>query len=116
MPGNPEPRVSWFSSSDYGRDKPGALWLAVTERALTFRLGRRQPLPGVHVAIRVGDGDRHVGRAARTAPCVGCGCEGKDGPHVTPLRAQGMYQGPFLASLCGCGPEIGPRLAKDDNP
>jgi hypothetical protein len=43
MPGSPEPRVSWFSSSDYGRDKPGALWLALTERALTFRLGLRQP-------------------------------------------------------------------------
>jgi hypothetical protein len=32
-----QPRTpgSWLSSSDYGRDKPGALWLAVTERALT---------------------------------------------------------------------------------
>jgi hypothetical protein len=38
MPGSPEPRVSWFSSSDYGRDKPGALWPALTERALTFRV------------------------------------------------------------------------------
>jgi hypothetical protein len=26
-----------------------------------FRLGLRQPLPGVHVTIRVGDGDGHVG-------------------------------------------------------
>ena len=35
-------------------------------------LGRRQLLPGVHVRIRVGDGDRHVGGAALTAPCAGC--------------------------------------------
>jgi hypothetical protein len=34
----------------------------------------------------------------------------------TVLRAMGMYQGPFLASLCRCGPEIGSGLAKDDNP
>jgi hypothetical protein len=32
-----QPRTpgSWLSSSDYGRDKPGALWLALTERTLT---------------------------------------------------------------------------------
>ena len=40
-----QPRTpgSWLTSSDYGRDKPGALWLAVTERALTFRLGYVSP-------------------------------------------------------------------------
>lgn len=31
----PRTPCSWLSSSDYGRDKPGALWLALTERALT---------------------------------------------------------------------------------
>jgi hypothetical protein len=31
----PRTRGSWLSSSDYGRDKPGALWLALIERALT---------------------------------------------------------------------------------
>jgi NAD(P)-dependent dehydrogenase (short-subunit alcohol dehydrogenase family) len=35
-----------------------------------------------------------------------------DGPHVTPLRARGMYQGPFLASLCGYGAGVRPRACE----
>jgi hypothetical protein len=37
---------------------------------------------------------------------------GDDGRHVTPLRAEEDVSGALLASLCGCGPQIGPGFSK----
>ena len=37
---------------------------------------------------------------------------GDDGRHVTPLRTEEDVSGALLASLCGCGPQIGPRFSK----
>jgi hypothetical protein len=103
---------SWPSSSGYGRDKARGPVAGLDRSDLNFRLGRRQPLPGVDVTIRVGDGDRHVGGPALTALCAGCGCEVTTGRMSRPCGQGECIKGPLWRLCVDVGRRSAPGLRK----